>query len=174
MADTKSNLDWNVIKSFSKQVSIDIGAAMLGAMSYIGDRLGIFKTLADAGAVTSAELAARSGLNERYLREWLGAMTAAGYVSYDPATRRYAMSPEHAMVLAREDSPFFSGGFIQGIIANLSVTPKVMEAFKTGKGVAQSEYPPETFESMERASGAMYRHQLVRKWLPTMSQIGVA
>ncbi|MFZ1887186.1 MAG: methyltransferase domain-containing protein [Candidatus Binataceae bacterium] len=174
MADTKSNLDWNVIKSFSKQVSIDIGAAMLGAMSYIGDRLGIFKTLADSGAVTSEELAARSGLNERYLREWLGAMTAAGYVSYDPATRRYAMSPEHAMVLAREDSPFFSGGFIQGIVANLSVTPKVMEAFKTGKGVAQSEYPPETFESMERSSGAMYRHQLVRKWLPTMPQIGAA
>ena len=174
MADTKSNLDWNVIKSFSKQVSIDIGAAMLGAMSYIGDRLGIFKTLADAGAVTSAELASKSGLDERYLREWLGAMTAAGYVSYDPATRHYAMSPEHAMVLAREDSPFFSGGFIQGIIANLSVTPKVMEAFKTGKGVAQSEYPPETFESMERASGAMYRHQFVRKWLPTMPQIGAA
>ncbi|MGC1679240.1 MAG: class I SAM-dependent methyltransferase [Candidatus Binataceae bacterium] len=174
MADTKPNLDWDVIKSFSKQVSIDIGAAMLGAMSYIGDRLGIFKTLADAGAVTSAELASKSGLDERYLREWLGAMTAAGYVSYDPATRRYAMSPEHAMVLAREDSPFFSGGFIQGIIANLSITPRVMEAFKTGKGVAQSEYPPETFESMERASGAMYRHQFVRKWLPTMPQIGAA
>ncbi|MHB8383876.1 MAG: class I SAM-dependent methyltransferase [Candidatus Binataceae bacterium] len=174
MADNKSNLDWNVIKSFSKQVSIDIGAAMLGAMSYIGDRLGIFKTLADAGAVTSAELAAKSGLDERYLREWLGAMTAAGYVTYDPATSRYAMPPEHAMVLAREDSPFFSGGFIQGIIANLSVTPKVMEAFKTGKGVAQSEYPPETFESMERSSAAMYRHQFVRKWLPTMPRIGAA
>jgi SAM-dependent methyltransferase len=174
MADPKPNLDWDKVKSFSKQVSIDIGAAMLGAMSYIGDRLGIFKTLADAGPVTPAELAAKSGLNERYLREWLGAMTAAQYVTYDPATGRYAMPAENAMVLAREESPFFSGGFIQGIIANLSVTPKVMEAFKTGKGVAQSDYPPETFESMERSSAAMYRHQLVRKWLPTMPQVGAA
>ena len=171
MADTKSDLDWSKVKSFSKQVSTDIGAAMLGAMSYIGDRLAIFKTLAEAGPVTSAELAAKSGLDERYLREWLGAMAAAQYVTYDPASRRYAMPPEHAMVLAREDSPFFSGGFIQGIIANLSVTPKVMEAFKSGKGVAQSEYPPETFESMERSSAAMYRHQLIRKWLPTMPQV---
>ena len=171
MADPKSNLDWSKVKAFSKQVSIDIGAAMLGAMSYIGDRLGIFKTLADAGAVTAAELAAKSGLDERYLREWLGAMTAAGYVTYEPATGRYAMPAENAMVLAREESPFFSGGFIEGIIPNLSVTPKVMEAFKTGKGVAQSEYPPETFESMERSSAAMYRHQLVRKWLPTMPQV---
>jgi SAM-dependent methyltransferase len=171
MPDAKPNLDWSKVKAFSKQVSIDVGAAMLGAMSYIGDRLGIFKILANTGAVTVAELAAESGLSERYLREWLSAMAAAGYVTYDASSERFAMPAEHAMVLAREDSPFFSGGFIEGIIPNLSVTPKVMEAFKTGSGVAQSEYPPETFESMERSSAAMYRHQLIRKWLPTMPQV---
>ncbi len=87
MADEKQQLDWDKIKKFSKQVSNDIGAAMLGALSYIGDRLGIFSALAEAGAVTSAQLAEKTGLSERYLREWLGAMTAAGYVNYDARRR---------------------------------------------------------------------------------------
>ncbi len=171
MAEGKPDLDWNKVKSFAQQTSIDIGGAMLGAMSYIGDRLGIFKALDGAGAVTSEQLADKTGLNERYLREWLGAMAAARYLDYDPATRRYTMTPEQAMILAREDSPFFLGGFIQGIIPNLSITPKVMDAFRTGKGVRQSEYPPETFESMERSTATMYRHHLIRKWLPTMPQV---
>jgi ubiquinone/menaquinone biosynthesis C-methylase UbiE len=171
MAQDKSQLDWDKIKSFSKQVSGDIGAAMLGALSYIGDRLGIFSVLAEAGSVTSADLAKRTGLSERYLREWLSAMAAAGYLNYDAAAKTYAMPPEHAMVLARDDSPFFAGGFIEMIVPQMSIAPKVMESFKNGRGVPQSEYPPETWEAMERSSASMYRHQLVRKWLPTMPQV---
>ena len=171
MADDKQQLDWDKIKKFSKQVSNDIGAAMLGALSYIGDRLGIFSALAGAGAVTSAQLAEKTGLSERYLREWLSAMTAAGYVNYDAAAKTYAMPAEHAMVLARDDSPFFAGGFIEMIVPQMSIAPKVLESFKNGRGVSQSEYPPETWEAMERSSASMYRHQLVRKWLPTMPQV---
>lgn len=171
MAQDKAQLDWGKIKNFSKQVSSDIGAAMLGALSYIGDRLGIFSALADAGSVTSAGLAERTGLSERYLREWLSAMAAAGYVNYDPAAKTYAMPAEHAMVLARDDSPFFAGGFIEMIVPQMSIAPKVMQSFKNGRGVAQSEYPPETWEAMERSSASMYRHQLIRKWLPAMPQV---
>jgi ubiquinone/menaquinone biosynthesis C-methylase UbiE len=171
MAQDKAQLDWGKIKNFSKQVSSDIGAAMLGALSYIGDRLGIFSALAEAGSVTSAGLAERTGLSERYLREWLSAMAAAGYVNYDPAAKTYAMPAEHAMVLARDDSPFFAGGFIEMIVPQMSIAPKVMQSFKNGRGVAQSEYPPETWEAMERSSASMYRHQLIRKWLPAMPQV---
>jgi len=171
MAQDKSQLDWDKIKKFSAQVSGDIGAAMLGALSYIGDRLGIFSALAELGSVTSADLARRTGLSERYLREWLSAMAAAGYLIYNAATKTYAMPPEHAMVLARDDSPFFAGGFIEMIVPQMSIAPKVMESFKNGRGVSQSEYPPETWEAMERTSASMYRHQLVRKWLPTMPQV---
>src|SRR5580700_11317465 len=92
-------LDWGKVKEFAGLMMNDLGAAMQGALTYIGDRLGIFKSLADVGAVTSAELAAKTGLNERYLREWLGAMTAAKYIAYDPATMRYSISPEHTMIL---------------------------------------------------------------------------
>ena len=131
MAGEKQQLDWDKIKQFSAQVSNDIGAAMLGALSYIGDRLGIFSALAQAGAVTSAALAERTGLSERYIREWLGAMTAAGYVNYDPAAKTYAMTAEHAMVLARDDSPFFAGGFIEMIVPHWSIAPKAWPKPKT-------------------------------------------
>lgn len=167
----EQQLDWKKAKDFLFQVSGDIGAAMFGALNYIGDRLGIFKALADSGPVTCAELAAKTGLNERYLREWLSAMTAATYINYDAATAKYSMTAEHALVLAREESPFFLGGFLEMILPNVSVTPKVMEAFKKGGGVTQSEYSPETWEAMERSSANIYRHSFVRKWLPTLPDV---
>ncbi len=167
MAEEKQ-LDWGKVKQFAGVITSDLGAAMQGALSYIGDRLGIFKSLAEAGSVTSVELASRTGLDERYLREWLGAMTAAKYISYDPAGGKYSMPPEHAMILADEASPFFMGGFMQMVVPEVALAPKLLEAFRSGKGVAQSEYPPEVFEAMERSSAPMYRHSLIRKWMPAM------
>ncbi|HLW70791.1 MAG TPA: class I SAM-dependent methyltransferase [Candidatus Binataceae bacterium] len=170
MAEEQS-LDWGKVKEFAGLMTNDLGAAMQGALSYVGDRLGIFKTLASAGAVTSVELAAKTGLNERYLREWLGAMTAAKYISYDPAGSRYSMSREHAMILADETSPFFMGGFMQIAALEVGMAPKLLESFRTGKGIPQSEYPPEVFEGIERGSAPMYRHSLVRKWMPAMPEV---
>ncbi len=171
MAEETKNVDWGEVKSFAGLMMNDIGAALQGALTYIGDRLGIFKALAGAGPVTVAELAARTSLDQRYLREWLGAMTAAKYLAYDAAGERYTMSPEHAMILANEESPFFMGGFMQMIVPEVAMAPKLMESFRTGKGLPQSEYPPEVFEAIERGSAPMYRHQLVRKWLPAMPEV---
>jgi len=173
MAEEKA-LDWGKVKEFAGVMTSDLGAAMQGALSYIGDRLGLFKALAGAGAVTCAEFATRTGLNERYLREWLGAMTAAKYISYDAATTRYSMPPEHAMILANEDSPFYMGGFMQMIVPEVGMAPKLLEAFRTGRGVPQSEYPPEVFEAIERGSATMYKHSLVRKWMPAMPHVVAA
>ena len=166
--EAQNPIDWGKVKDFAGVMLNDLGAAMQGALSYIGDRLGIFKALASAGSVTSAELAARTGLNERYVREWLGAMTAAKYISYDPATMRYTMTPEHAMILADEKSPFFMGGFMQMIVPEVALAPKLIDSFRTGKGLPQSEYPPEVFEAIERGSAPMYQHHLIRKWMPAM------
>jgi SAM-dependent methyltransferase len=164
-------LDWGKVKEFAGLMTNDLGAAMQGALSYVGDRLGIFKSLADSGAVTSVELATKTGLNERYLREWLGAMTAAKYINYDPASGRYSMPREHAMILADETSPFFMGGFMQIVAPEVGMAPKLLESFRTGKGIPQSEYPPEVFEGIERGSAPMYRHSLIRKWMPAMPQV---
>jgi SAM-dependent methyltransferase len=173
MAEEKA-LDWGKVKEFAGVMTSDLGAAMQGALSYIGDRLGLFKSLADAGAVTCGEFATRTGLNERYLREWLGAMTAAKYISYDAAAARYSMSAEHAMILANEDSPFFMGGFMQMIVPEVGMAPKLLESFRTGRGLPQSEYPPEVFEAIERGSAPMYKHSLIRKWMPAMPQVVAA
>jgi 2-polyprenyl-3-methyl-5-hydroxy-6-metoxy-1,4-benzoquinol methylase len=171
MAEDATSLDWNKVKGFAGMMMNDLGAALQGALSYIGDRLGIFRELAAAGHVTSAELASRTGLSERYLREWLGAMTAAKYIEFDPQSGRYAMPAEHAMVLANENSPFFMGGFMQMVVPEVGMAPRLMQSFRTGTGVPQSEYPAEVFEAIERSSAPMYRHSLVRKWLPSMPQV---
>ncbi|MGH7838821.1 MAG: class I SAM-dependent methyltransferase, partial [Candidatus Binataceae bacterium] len=120
------------------------------------------------------ELAAKTSLDERYLREWLGAMTAAKYISYDPASSRYSMPREHAMILADETSPFFMGGFMQMVAPEVGMAPKLLESFRTGTGIPQSEYPPEVFEGIERGSAPMYRHSLVRKWMPAMPEVVAA
>jgi 2-polyprenyl-3-methyl-5-hydroxy-6-metoxy-1,4-benzoquinol methylase len=171
MADEQKNLDWGKVKEFAGVMMNDLGAAMQGALTYIGDRLGIFKALADAGPVTTREFAERTGLNERYLREWLGAMTAAKYIQYEASTGRYSMSPEHAMILADDNSPFFMGGFMQMIVPEVAMAPKLLDSFRTGRGLPQSEYPPEVFEAIERGSAPMYRHSLLRKWIPAMPQV---
>ena len=171
MADQTTSPDWDKVKAFAGVMTNDLGAALQGALSYIGDRLGIFRALAQDGPVTSPELAAKMGLSERYVREWLGAMTAAKYLEYDPASGRYSMPREHAMVLADENSPFYMGGFMQMIVPEVAMAPKLIDSFRTGRGVPQSEYPPEVFEAIERSSAPMYRHSLVRKWLPAMPQV---
>ncbi|MGA2411222.1 MAG: class I SAM-dependent methyltransferase [Candidatus Binataceae bacterium] len=170
MAEAEKNIDWGKVKAFAGLMTNDIGAAMQGALTYIGDKLGIFKALASAPA-TCAELAARTGLNERYLREWLGAMTAAGYIDYESAPARYSISPEHAMILSDETSQFYMGGFMQMIVPEVAMAPKLIESFRTGRGLPQSEYPPEVFEAIERGSAPIYRHQLLRKWIPAMPEV---
>jgi SAM-dependent methyltransferase len=75
------------------------------------------------------------------------------------------------MILANEDSPFFMGGFMQMIVPEVGMAPKLLDAFRTGTGVPQSEYPPEVFEAIERGSAPIYKHSLVRKWIPAMPQV---
>lgn len=171
MATESRPIDQARVERFLEQLVNDIGTAMRGALAYVGDRLGIFKAMSSAGAVTAEDLASSTGLSARYLREWLAAMATAGWVEYDPATGRYLLPPEHALALADEDFPYFAGGFLEMIVPAVSVAPQVAEAFRTGRGVPQSEYSPEMFEAIERATAPWYKHQLVQNWLPGMPQV---
>jgi 2-polyprenyl-3-methyl-5-hydroxy-6-metoxy-1,4-benzoquinol methylase len=168
MADRK--LDLEKAKNVAQTVIGDVATMLHGALCYIGDRLGLFKAMAAAGPVTVAQLAAKSGQNERYIREWLGSMAAAHYVEYDAASSTYSLSREYAAALADEDSPFFIGSYFQMAQAAVTVAPKVADAFTSGKGVTQAEYPPEFFQAAERNSRTRYEHKLLRKWLPAMPQ----
>src|SRR5436189_5639035 len=96
-------------EEFVGKVVEQISGTMTTLLGAVGDRLGLFKNLAEQGPATSSELASRTKLNERYLREWLGGMATAGYLNYDGPTTRFNLPAEHASVLAQENGPFFVG-----------------------------------------------------------------
>ncbi len=158
-------------EAFVGQVLANTSAAMVTTLAALGDRLGLFKTLAASGPATSAEIAARAGIVERYAREWLGGMTSAGYVTYDPVTRRFALPPEHAAALADEGGPMFFGGIYEMLLSASSVVDRVAEAFRAGGGVPQSAYDDRFWDGMERFSGGWYDNLLVQRWLPAMPDV---
>src|SRR5947209_8625979 len=112
---TQLPLDKAKADAFLKKVLGDTSGMVVTVMASLGDRLGLFKALIDEPA-TSAELATRTHINERYAREWLSAMASAGYLEYDPAGGRFSLPPEHIAVLAQEESPKFFGGMHQMLL----------------------------------------------------------
>jgi SAM-dependent methyltransferase len=171
MAGIRPALDLGKARQVAEGVMGDVASVMHGMLCYIGDRLGLFKAMMDAGPLTVAQLAGITGLSARYLREWLNAMAAAGYVEYDGGAETYLLTPEYAAALADEESPFFIGSYFQMAHAAALVAPKVADAFRSGAGVTQAEYPPWFFEAAERNSNTRYKHKLLRKWIPAMPQV---
>ncbi len=157
--------------AFAEQVTDDVGRTMLGALSYLGDRLGLFKEMADMDQFTARDLAKATGYNQRLLEEWLRGMVSLQYVLYDSIEKRFSFPPGHAAVLADEDSPFFMGGAIEYAIPAVLATQNVMEAFRTGVPITPDIFHPDMWEGIERWSAPMYRHQLVQNWLPVMPDV---
>jgi 2-polyprenyl-3-methyl-5-hydroxy-6-metoxy-1,4-benzoquinol methylase len=151
---------------FAFKVVGELGAAMAAPHVYIGDRLGIFKTLAGSGPVTVDQLATRTGYQERYLREWAAAMAASGYLRYDPVARTFSLPAAHAAVLADDDSPAFVGGFAQMLPDHYKVIPGIMRAFREGGGVPYSDFTDDTFVGTERFFRPGYINFLVSDWIP--------
>lgn len=140
-------------------------------MVLIGERLGLFKALAAHGPATSVELAERTGTAERYVREWLAAQAAAGYVEYNSATRRFSMTPEQAMALADETSPVYIAGAFDVIASGYIDEPKVTKAFQTGQGVGWHEHHECLFRGVERFFRTSYQAHLVQEWLPALDGV---
>src|SRR5919199_2829683 len=171
MTQATQTIDEQRVEKFVERVVLDVGTAMRGGLLYIGDRLGIFKAMAESGPVTPEELAERTGLDERYLREWLGSLTTAEYIEHGAEAGTYHLPPEHALPLADEEFPFFAGGFLQIVVPTVSVAPQVAEAFKTGGGVSQDQYLPDMYEAIERSTAPWYKHHLVQEWLPELDGV---
>jgi hypothetical protein len=123
------------LDEFTGKLLHDMGAAATGALVLIGDKLGLYKALAAGGPLSPAELAARTDTAERYVREWLAAQAAAGYVQYQPEAGTYAMTAEQALALAEDESPVFVPGAFEVIASMFKDEPKVSQAFRTGRGV---------------------------------------
>jgi SAM-dependent methyltransferase len=159
------------IQAFVHKALGDVAGALTASLVVIGDRLGLYRAMAGAGGVTPAELAARSGTTERYVREWLSGQAGAGYVTYDAATGRYTLPDAHAAALADEDSPACVLGGFQGMLAATRITPKVVQAFRSGKGVAWHEHDPDLFAGVERFFRPGYLANLVDSWIPALDGV---
>jgi 2-polyprenyl-3-methyl-5-hydroxy-6-metoxy-1,4-benzoquinol methylase len=157
--------------ALTRQVGIDFGAALCVALAFIGDRLGIFKKLAETGPATSKELAERTGLNERYLREWANTMAASGYLEYDPHTTSFSLTPEQATVLAREDNTFFMGGAFQYAVACYRQIPKLIRSFECGGGVPFTDFGTDIVEAIERLFHAGYEAWVAQEWIPAVADV---
>lgn len=149
----------------------DLGGAMSIAVVRMGDSLGLYKALHAKGPLTPAALAAATGTNERYVREWLSSQAAADYITYDKAAGTFSIPPEQAMVFADEDSPVFMMGAFDAAAAMVESQAKVQAAFKTGGGVQWGDQAACCFCATARFFRPGYRANLVDKWLPTLDGV---
>jgi SAM-dependent methyltransferase len=149
----------------------EMGAAMNAALILIGDKLGLYKAMAGSGPITPGDLAAKTHTTERYVREWLNAQAAGGFVSYDSASGRYTLPPEQAMALADEMSPVFLPGFFEIVAACIKDEPKITGAFRSGKGVGWHEHDLGLFPGTERFFRPNYRAHLISEWIPALGDI---
>jgi SAM-dependent methyltransferase len=159
------------LHQFVGQMLSDLGGAASVALVRIGDALGLYKTMYERGPLTSGELAAAVGVHERYLREWLSHQAASNYVSYEPATQKFTLPPEQAMVFAIEDSPVFMPGAFDSMASLLANQPKVEPAFKTGEGVAWGDQAMCLFCAVARFFRPGYHNNLVSSWLPSLDGV---
>jgi 2-polyprenyl-3-methyl-5-hydroxy-6-metoxy-1,4-benzoquinol methylase len=170
MAATET-IDEAAVEAFVGRALGDLGGAMTTLFCALGDRLGLLKALSAEGPATSEDLAARLGLNERYVREWLRGMTAAGYLKYQPGTERFSLPAEHAPVLAQETGPVFFGGVYQELVGSLAAFERVADGFRAGGGTPQEAYPADFWEGMERFTAGWFENLLLSEWLPAVPEI---
>jgi SAM-dependent methyltransferase len=164
-------VDQTKLEAFVGKVATDAAAAASGALVVLADRLGLYKSIAEIGAVTSHELAEQTGLHERYLREWLCAQAACGYVAYNESTGKFSLTPEQYAVFVDESSPTFLTGIFQNISAVYGSEPTIAKAFQTGDGVGWGDHSACLFCGTERFFGGQYRHFLVDHWLPALDGV---
>lgn len=160
-------MDSNKLKAFINQVVGDMGATMHATLVVLGDKLGLYKAMAGAGPLTSSELAERTGTAERYVREWLNANAASGYVTYDPHTQRFTLPDEQAFALTEMDIP----GAFYIASACFNDEPKIAEAFRSGKGVGWHEHDKRLFCGTERFFRPNYAMNLLTSWIPALTGV---
>ena len=165
-----SALDMNKLNTFIGQFVTDLGAAVHAGMVVIGEKLGLYKALAGE-PMTSAQLAAKTKTDERYLREWLASQAAGGYINYDGQTDRFSLSHEQAFTLATEDSPAYLPGAFELALGSLSAVPRITESFRTGAGMGWHEHADGVFHGCEKFFRPGYAANLVSSWIPALSDV---
>jgi SAM-dependent methyltransferase len=159
------------LQAFLDRAFTDLAASYGGVMVSLGDKLGLYRALAGAGPLTSAELAERAGCAERYVREWLGSQVAAAYVDYDPATETYELPAEHAAVLADPDSPTLLTPAYNVPASMWTDEEQAVRAFRSGEGVPWGAHDERLFCGVAAFYRNAYGAALVPQWLPSLDGV---
>jgi SAM-dependent methyltransferase len=168
-AQGRLKIDNSKMEAFLGRFVNDCGAALSTILAYMGDKLGLFKAMAEYGPMSSKELAGKTNTTERYVREWLINQAASGYIEYESKTGKYSLPVEHAVALTDENSPFYVAGGFQVITAATKAEERITEAFKNGKGMLWSEHHHHLFQGTERFFKPGYISNLVTNWLPALN-----
>jgi len=159
------------IMDFANRVYRDMAGAMTVGMADVGTRTGLFRAMAGRGGVSATDLASETGLQARYVDEWLRGMTAAEYLSYDPETETYTLPEEHAYLLASEGTDHFVGGLYRFAPVLLSKAGPVAEAFRTGGGVMFEEFGEDCVHALDMINAGTYDQRFTSYWLATLPKI---
>lgn len=167
---TAEVIDEQKVNDMVGKVVGDVAGAMSLFMAYLGDKAGVYEAM-DGDRLTCRQLAQKTGLNEKYLHEWLGSNAAAGYVSYDPDTEEFWLEPEQALVFTREGQPACLQGFIQSLMAQFETHEEAVETFKSGKGRAWGAHSPCCFCAVDRFFRPGYVANLTTDWIPALQGV---
>lgn len=170
-AATAPEIDPDKVMAFVFRAVEEVGAGLNGALVVMGDQLGYYRSLADHGPSTPAELAERTGTGQHYAREWLNAQAAGGYVEYDPPTGRYTLPPEHAVALTDPSSPAYVQGLFQIAHGTIRDTSAIVDAARTGDGYGWHEHNADVHVGCERFFAPSYAAHLVNDWLPALDGV---
>jgi 2-polyprenyl-3-methyl-5-hydroxy-6-metoxy-1,4-benzoquinol methylase len=169
--DSPAAVDGDKLMQFVFRAVDEVGATLNAALVVMGDKLGLYRALAGSGGLSPSELAARTGTSERYVREWLNAQAAGGFVDYDPDGGRYSLAPEQAVALTDADSPAYLPGFFQIAIGSVLDSPRITEAARSGAGVGWHEHVHDVHEGCERFFRPGYNANLIDGWLPALDGV---
>ena len=164
-------LDEKKLMDFVFRAVDEVGATLNAALVVMGDKLGLYRALAGAGPLTSAELAERTGTAERYVREWLNAQAAGGYVDYDAESNRYTLPPEQTVALTDEESPAYLPGFFQIALGSVLDSPRITDVVRSGEGLGWHEHSHDVHEGCERFFRPGYNANLISAWLPALDGV---
>jgi 2-polyprenyl-3-methyl-5-hydroxy-6-metoxy-1,4-benzoquinol methylase len=167
----KSTLDNTKLDSFMNKIFSDLGGTYVTLLCALGDRLNLFKDLATNGPATSEELAQRTNLNERYTREWLSALTCAGYLEFNSKSMKFTLPPEHSPALAVEGGPMFIGGTYQELFALTKNLNRLVDIFQKGGGIPIEEFDENEFAGTERFTATWFENYLLQQWIPAVPDI---
>lgn len=165
---SEEQIDMARVEQLAGTIMGDVAGAMSMFMAYLGDKAGVFAAMDGEGPMTCAQLAEKTGLNEKYLHEWLGSISAAGYVDFDAGAETFELTPEQALLLSREGQPMCMQGFFEVVISQFATQDKAIETFTSGKGRPWEDHLPCCFCGTDRFFRPGYAAHLVDEWIPAL------